>query len=117
MTDHAAAEPDEDDDEYPDYPHTAEECRESFVVRARHPENLAFSLHHDLYSELAGIWQPVSPATHAEAAANILRVLAERVETITAMYLGEDAPGAKRMLAAARTADEAANREQTNEKA
>ncbi|GAA4033533.1 hypothetical protein GCM10023063_16530 [Arthrobacter methylotrophus] len=105
-----------DDAEYPPYPYTAEECRESFVVRARTPEEMAFSLHQDLYSELAEIWRPANPATHAEAAANILRVLAEQVERITAEYLGEDAPGAKRILEAARAADEAVKRGQASGK-
>jgi hypothetical protein len=109
MTDHAAAEP--DDDEYPDYPYTAEECRESFVVKARSPEEAAFSLGHDLYSELAQIWQPTDPATHVEAATAMLGLLAQRVEMLRTTYLVDDAPGARNILDAARAADEAARRE------
>lgn len=85
MTDHAAVEHDEDD-EYPDYPHTPEECRHSFIANARSVEERLFGLSQDIYGEVAQVWN-ATPPTHTEIAARIKKVLDGGLATISADFL------------------------------
>lgn len=93
MADHSAC---EDDADYPDYPHTPEEYRHSFIANARSIEERLYSLSQDIYNEVSAVWGQ-NPPTHTQIAADIQKVLTEGVPTISADFL----------VAPARAADKA----------
>lgn len=87
MTDHSTSvDHDDEDDDYPGYPHTPGEFRSSFIANARWIEERLYSLSQDIYNEVATVWHE-SPPTHTEIAARIKKVLDEGLSTINADFL------------------------------
>lgn len=69
-------------DEYPDYPHTPDQYRDSFIAQARWVEESLFELSQDLYSQLSQIWNEQVPKTHAQVLEDMKRVFKERISSV-----------------------------------
>lgn len=94
MADHSTfVEDDNEGDDYPGYPHTPGEFRNSFIFNARSIEERLFSLSQDIYNEVAAVWDE-EPPTHTEIARRIKKVLDEGMSTINADFLAEPARAA-----------------------
>lgn len=72
----------DEDGDYPDYPSTPDEYRDSFIAQARWVEESLFELSQDLYSQLSQIWNEQEPKTHTQALEDMKRVFQERISAV-----------------------------------